>query len=78
MMANQARAAGTEAMLDQPSLAGRAAHPVPAGTAQSERRIAPAIDEQHRLLAAFLCGKHGVFQRFRNEAGGGQALGRTR
>jgi len=40
-----------EAMIDQPGVADRAGKTMPAGTAQGQRRIAAAIEEQQRLFA---------------------------
>ena len=57
-----------EAMIDQPGIADGAGEAMTAGTAQGQRRIAAAIEEQQRLLAPFdgvtdMLGENG-----RNEA----------
>ena len=39
-------------MLDQPAVAGGTLQPEPAGAAQGQRRVAAAVEEQERLLAA--------------------------
>src|SRR5713101_266468 len=50
MMADQALA---KAMIDQPCVADGAGEAMAAGPAQGQGRIAPAIEEQQRLLAPF-------------------------
>src|SRR5262249_28657615 len=57
-----------EAMLDQPSIAILAGKPKPAPTAERQRRIATAIEEQQRLFATFECVAHSLRQTRRNEA----------
>src|ERR1039458_5512311 len=50
-----------EAVIDQPGVAIRALQAEAAGAAERERRVAAAIEEQQRLLAAF----ERVLDRFR-------------
>src|SRR6202008_2741530 len=50
VMADQALA---KTVIDQPGIADGAGEAMAAGAAQSQRRIAPAIKEQQRLLAPF-------------------------
>ncbi len=56
------KAAG-QPVLDQPRRAIGALEPVPALAAQSQRRIAPAVEEQQRLLAPFQPLLHRLDQR---------------
>ena len=46
-------------VLDEPRGAVGALHAVAAGSAQGERGVAAAVEEQHRLLAAFERGRDG-------------------
>src|SRR5690348_3359474 len=57
-----------QAMLDQPSRAMRAFEAMAAGAAQGERRIAAAIEEQHRLLAGLERLRQSCDERRREEA----------
>ena len=56
-----------EPMIDQPGVAMRALQAEAAGAAQRERRIAAAVEEQQRLLAAFERALHRFGQTRRNE-----------
>src|SRR5262249_61735641 len=55
-------------MLDHRSMAMLAGKPKPAPTAERQRRIATAIEEQQRLFATFECVAHSLRQTRRNEA----------
>src|SRR6185437_11832523 len=57
-----------QAMLDQPRRAIGTFEAMTAGAAERQRRIAPAIEEEHRLLAGFQCLAEGLYQRRREEA----------
>src|SRR6185295_4317251 len=57
-----------EAVIDQPRVAVRAIEPEAAGAAERERRIAAAIQEQQRLLAALQRGLDDAGKTRRDEA----------
>src|SRR5262245_14637254 len=61
-------------MLDEPSVAIRAGEPKSASTAERQRRIAAAIEEQESLFAAFECVAHSLRQTRRNEAAARRAF----
>ena len=63
-----------EAVIDQPGVAVRAGEAEAAGAAKRERRIAAAVEEKQRLLAAFDCGLDRAGERGRDEAAGRRAL----
>ena len=65
MVAHQSVA---EAVLDQPGRAIRALETMAAGPAQGKRRVAAAIEEEQRLLAALDRVADGLLQRWRDEA----------
>ena len=63
-----------EAVIDQPGVAVRAGEAEAAGAAQRQRRIAAAVEEKQRLLAALDRGLHRAGERRRDEAAGRRAL----
>ena len=65
-----------EAVIDQPGVAVRAGEAEAAGAAQRERRIAAAVEEQQRLLAALDRGLHRLGEPRRDEAPARRAFAR--
>ena len=63
-----------EAVIDQPGVAIRALQAEAAGAAERERRVAAAIEEQQRLLAAFERVLHSFRQPRRDEAAARRAF----
>ncbi len=63
-----------KAVIDQPGVAVRAGEAKAAGAAQSQRRVAAAIEKEQRLLAALDRGLHRAGERRRNEAARRRAL----
>ena len=59
-----------EAMLDERGRTIGTFQPMPAGPAQRQRRIAPAVEEQQRLIARGQRGGHSFEQRVRNPGTG--------
>ena len=57
-----------EAVIDQPGVAVRAGEAEAAGAAQRQRRVAAAVEEKQRLLAALDRGLHRAGERRRDEA----------
>ena len=64
-----------EAVIDQPGIAIRAGETEAAGAAQSQRRIAAAIEKQQRLLLALQRGLDRAGERRRDEAAARRPLG---
>jgi hypothetical protein len=67
--------AAPEAVVDQPGVAVRTGEAKTALPAQRQRRVAAAIEEQQRLLAAPDCGLHRLSQTRRDEAPARRAFG---
>ena len=68
MAAMMAHQPAEQAMLDQPGGAVRAFEPMAALPAKRQRRVAPAIEEQHGLLARHQRLRDRGDQRWRQEA----------
>src|SRR5258705_400661 len=67
-----------KAVIDQPGVAVRAGEAEAAGAAERERRVAAAVEEKQRLLAAFGCGLYRARERGRGELPDALPAGRTR
>ena len=63
------------AMLDQPGIAVRRAHPLAAGPAENQRGVTTAVEEQQRLLTARQGLADGLDQNRRQPAAGGRRRG---
>ena len=61
-------------MVHQPGVAIRTGEAKTAAAAERERRIAPAIEKEEGLLAAFERGAHGLSQTRRDEAAARRAF----
>jgi hypothetical protein len=63
-----------ETVIDQPGVAVRAGEAEATGATERERRVAAAVEEEQRLLAAFDCGLDRAGKRRRDEAAGRRSL----